>query len=351
MRITFVLPTPIRIPMGGAKVVYTHSRGLVDRGHEVTVVAPRQTGWGPRAVALRAAVALRDRLHGVASEAAYSAAGVNTRVLPTPAPRHFPDADVTIATGVQTAPWVARLPESKGRKVYFVQGDETFVRPDARDSWHLPMHLLTCAVWLAEEMHLVGLKPLAVIPNAIDPEDFGLDSPIHEREERILALYHRHPVKGPDVLLDALSKIHIQRPSVRADVFCARPPSHRLPDWVDVHIRPSLHRLRELYNGTSVLLHPSRSEGWPLVPMEAAACGAAIAASANRGVQEYLQDDVSMLTAPIGDGGTLGKHALRLLSQSPLRTRLAGSALASVRKQTWRESTDLLHDVLTGLAG
>ena len=70
MRITFVLPNPIRIPMGGAKVAYQHASGLAARGHEVRVVAPRQGDSGPLALARRAAVAVRDRLHGVAGELA-----------------------------------------------------------------------------------------------------------------------------------------------------------------------------------------------------------------------------------------------------------------------------------------
>ena len=55
------------------------------------------------------------------------------------------------------------------------------MRPDARDSWRLGMPLLTCAGWLAREMREVGLEPLAVVPNAIDPDEFGLDRPLAGR--------------------------------------------------------------------------------------------------------------------------------------------------------------------------
>ena len=350
VRITFVLPNPIRIPMGGAKVAYQHASGLAARGHEVRVVAPRQDKAGPLALAKRAAVAVRDRMHGVAGELAYEASGVETVELSSPAPRHFPEADVTIATGVQTAPWVAALPREKGRGVYFVQGDETFVRPDARDSWRLGMPLLTCAEWLAREMREVGLEPLAVVPNAIDPDEFGMDRSLAERPARVVALYHRHPVKGPDVLIDALDEIRRQRPDVGADVFCARPPSHVLPGWVNVHVRPSPEALRALYNRVAVLLHPSRSEGWPLVPMEAAACGCAVAASANAGVQEYLARGESMLSAPLGDGPVLGRAALTLLADDDLRIRLASAASKAVLGLDWESSTERLEEALSSLA-
>lgn len=325
-------------------MVYAHAEGLARMGHTVRVVAPARAGEGLKDRAIQWAVAARDRLHGVAGGLAYDAEGVHTLTLPSPRPQAFPHADVTIATGVQTAPWVARLPESKGRRVYFVQGDETFVRPDARDSWHLGMELLTCARWLADEMREAGLSPVAVIPNAIDPGEFGLDRPVADRPPSVLALYHRHPVKGPDVLLRALRVLRAA--GVPCRVFCARPPSHTLPAGVEVIIRPDARRLREMYNDASVLLHPSRSEGWPLVPMEAAACGAAVVASANPGVQEYLTGGISMRAVAIGDGDALGRAALDLLADVPERTRLAAAAHASVAEYSWKDSTERLATAL-----
>ena len=295
---------------------------------------------------MRLAVGARDWVHGVSGRLAYNAEGVSSQTLPTPSPRHFPDADVTIATGVQTAPWVAALPPAKGKGVYFIQGDETFVRPDARESWHLGLAILTCAHWLADEVREAGLTARAVIPNAIDPDEFGLDEPIEGRQPRVLALYHRHPVKGPDVLLDALGEIHRLRPDVPADVFCARPPSHPIPSWVRVHIRPPARALRRLYNQASVLLHPSRSEGWPLVPMEAAACGSAVVASRNRGVQEYLQKGASMAAAPVGEGAALGEAALAVLGDDRRRVALATAARQSVAALSWRASTSTLDSAL-----
>ena len=332
--------------MGGAKVVFAHAAGLAARGHEVSVVAPRQGGRGVRDHVFRAAVAVRDRLHGVAGRRAYAPADVRSVEIPTPDPRHFPDADVVIATGVQTAPWVAALPPRKGRRFYFVQGDERFVLPAARDSWHLGLTLITCAAWLAREMEAAGLGVRAVIPNAIDPTEFGLDQPIHDRGARVVALYHRHPVKGPDVLIAAVSAILDERPEVEVAVFSARPPSHRLPSGVRVHLRPDPGALRRLYNESAVLLHPSRSEGWPLVPMEAAVCGCAVIASSNSGVNEYLTDGETMMAAPVGDGQALGRQALDVLANDALRTRLAEAARDRVSRLSWAESTARLEDAL-----
>lgn len=346
MRITFVLPAPIRIPMGGAAVVYKHAGGLVARGHHVTVVSPEQITPGVRGRALRWAVSLRDAVHGVTPDPYYAATGVRSLVVPRIDAASMPPGDVVVATGVQTARPVAALPDSAGAPVYFIQGDETFADPAARETWHLPMARITCAEWLAAEVRQVGETVVAVIPNAIDPDDFALDAPIAGRPAHVVALYHRHPVKGPDVLIEALNRIRQTRPDVRASVFAARPPSHRLPEGVDVRVRPPQGALRALYNRSALLLHPSRSEGWPLVPMEAAACGCAVIASINNGIQEYLTTGVTMATAPIGNGRALGEAALDVLGDDALRERIADAGRRAVAQWTWSEATDRLEVAL-----
>lgn len=337
--------------MGGAAVVYGYAERLAARGHAVTIVSPRRTVPGWRGVAVDVAVQVRDRLHGVAPTAYYAAEGVDTRVIPRIRSAHVPDADVVVATGVQTARAVARLPDSAGAKVYFIQGDETFADPSARETWHLPMHRVTCASWLAEAVRQSGEAVEAVVPNALDPDAFGVDVPLEDRRAHIVALYHRHPVKGPDVLLDALRRIREERPDVRISLFAARPPSHTLSDGVEVHVRPAHDRLRALYNAASVLLHPSRSEGWPLVPMEAAACGCAIVACANPGVMEYLTPGVSMASVPVGEGEALGDVALTVLADDVLRRRLSDAARSAVLRTSWEASTEMLEATLRRVAG
>ena len=351
MRITFVLPAPIRIPMGGAKVVYAHAAGLAARGHEVVVLGPRRAGEGVRARAREHAVRLRDRWHGVADAPYYDAPGVTTSVVPGASARWVPDSDAVIATGVQTAPWVHALPPSKGTKAYFVQGLETFADAGARATWQLPMHRITCAKWLRDVVEEAGAPVLGVVPNALDPDEFFLERPVETRPRRVAALYHRHPVKGPDVLIEALGYLKAAVPDVKADVFAARPPSHRLPPWVRFHVRPAAAALRAIYNSAGVLLHTSRSEGWPLVPMEAAACGCAVAATGNEGIREYLTEGVTMRAVPAGDGRALAEAARFLLESDGERVRLAEAARRAVASFTWEASTAHLEALLQGVVG
>ncbi len=346
MRVLFVLPAPVRIPMGGAAVVYRHAAGLAARGHEVTVTAPRR-GEGMRGWMMRAAVVLRDRVHGVERAPLFDPAGVRTVEVAAPAALSARGYDAVIATGHQTAPWVSHLAErEEARPFYFLQHDERYLSPSAERTWHLPMTRLAVARWIAETIEAHGETVSAVIPNALDPADFALDRPIEGRGPRVVALYHRLSVKGPDTLVRALDRLRDLVPGVGADVVSARPPSHRLPGWVDLHVRPDRDALRAIYNRAAVCLHTSRLEGWGLVPMEAAACGCAVVATASRGVAEFLRDGRSMVEVPVEDANALAAAAARLLLDPAERTRVVRAGMDDVARFSWAASTDLFEQVL-----
>ena len=215
-------------------------------------------------------------------------------------------------------------------------------------TWFLPLHRISVSWWLADVIEAHGAPVLGVVPNAVDPSEWGLDRDLDRRNDRVLALYHRHPIKGPDTLIQALDELRRLRPTVKADVFCARTPSHELPSWVRVHVRPSRDRLRRLYNRAAVCLHTSRVEGWGLVPMEAAACGCALVATASRGPREFLTPGVSMTEVAVGDGAQLARQAARLLRNPDARARQARAGLESVKRFTWEDSTARLEALLIG---
>ena len=259
--------------------------------------------------------------------------------------------DSVIATGHQTAPWVHRaLGEKETGRVYFIQGDERYQTPRAEATWALPFTRLTVASWLAALLESHGAPVEAIVPNAVDRTVFTPTRPLEERERRVVALYHRHPVKGPETLLEALHRMKELDPEVGADVISSRPPQHRFPDWVSVHVRPPQDKLVWLYNGASVCLHTSRLEGWGLVPMEAAACGCAVVATASRGVSEYLSDGRSMCLVEVGDAEGLATHAAGLLADMERRLELARAAVEDVSRFTWTDSTRRLEDALLATA-
>ena len=116
-------------------------------------------------------------------------------------------------------------------------------------------------------------------------------------------------------------------------------------------VRPDADQLRALYNASSVFLHTSRSEGWALTPMEAAACGAAVVATDSRGPSEYLTADRSMLCVPVDDADGLLCGALALLDDTDRRVELATAAFQDVNRFDWASSTDRLEQILLSRGG
>lgn len=332
--------------MGGVSVAYHHARGLAARGHEVTVAVPRR-GAGLRGVVVSTAAWARNRTHGVGTDVPYTETGVRTVEPLTWRGLEDWDHDAVIAIGHQSLGAVIQLSQRRGSLgISFVQDGLRHRLPGGGLSWHAPLLQVAVSGWVAEAIEAAGGRVAALVPNAVDDRVFGVRTPLEAREERVIALYHRSPLKGPDTLIESLERLRREVPSVEAEVVAARPPRHRLPEWVTVRVRPSPAEMAALYNRASVCLHTSRSEGWGLVPMEAAACGCAVVATESRGVNEYLRPAHSMLQVPVGDAGGVAREAARLLSDGAIRCRIAEAARADVKRFSWSESTRVLEGVL-----
>ena len=346
MRVAFVLPAPVRVPMGGAAVVYRHAQALAARGHAVRVVAPRTLGRGGAVRSL--AVAARDRLQGVPGRPYYTAPGVETVE-----PARLRAGDMTdcavIATGLQTVRTVLHLAGPRGW--WFVQGEETFVDPKARAAWRLGLRHIACASWLAHAIQEEGGEVAGIVPNAVDTDVFDLQEPVSARRPSVLALYHRHPVKGPETLMATLDRLRAARPDATLTLFSARAPSHRVPQGVDVVVRPSPDQLRRLYNESAVFLHTSRREGWALTPMEAAVCGCAVVATDSLGPSEYLAAGHSMRLHAVGDAEGLAASVLELLADGAQREALASAGRRAALRFRWADSTDRLEAILRAGGG
>ncbi|WP_424520447.1 glycosyltransferase family 4 protein [Rubrivirga sp.] len=335
MDIAFVLPGPVRVPMGGAAVVFGHARRLAERGHRVTVIAPKSWG-GALSFAKRGLVAIRDRAHGVASNTPYDSRGVVVWEPSSTKAVELSGYNAVIATGHQTASWVSK---NTGRGVYLIQGDERALSATAHQTWSLPLVRITVSGWLRRLLEDAGHHVSGVVPNAVDKQTFGCKRTIESRPHHVVALYHRHVVKGPATLISTLEQVRSRAPSATATVIAARRPSHSLPSWVDVHVRPTAVELSDILNGSRVCLHTSTIEGWGLLPMEAAACGCAIVATSSRGPREYLTPGSSMIEVPVGDADALADGAVRLLEDEELNTRYANQALEDVARFSWESST------------
>lgn len=362
MRISFVLPGLSRVPVGGYKIVYEYGNRLAARGHHVTVIHPyapallRAAGGAPSPWPER----LKQRLWPFlrrprtgkrnARLVPWFAVrpGVHLRLVPDLSEKFIPDADAIFATAWQTAHPVHALSAAKGAKYYFIQHYETAEgAPDearVRATWKLPLHKIVIAQWLLQIARDLGQAGCTTyIPHGLDFSRFKMATPLEHRAPRVGMLYHRDQWKGSADAVAALAAARAQVPPLQAVAFGTPPRPPDFPAWMEYLQTPSPHDLNALYNGCSIFLQASWSEGWGLPASEAMACGCALLTTDNGGSREYTEDGKTALVAPIQNPPALTAQLLRLLRDDALRQRLAHAGHQHIRQFTWQRAVDSLE--------
>jgi glycosyltransferase involved in cell wall biosynthesis len=352
--VTFLLPAGATRPSGGFKVVYEYANALAARNHEVTVVHPAALPTDSRDFV----ATLRNRILGYAVKGAlgrwrpdrWFAVDARVRMLwvPSLASRFIPAADAVVATWWRTSELVADLPDCKGRKYYLVQHVEHWGGPLDRvlGTWRLPLTKIVIARWLERTARELG-EPSHYVPNGLDFRAFGIDSAIAQREPASVAmLYHQYDWKGSKDGIAALRTAKSFVPTLRAELFGTSPRPDGLPDWISYHENPPQSELRALYNRAAIFLSPSWTEGWPLPPAEALACGCALVCTDIGGHREYAVDGVTALMSAPKQPAELARSVMRLARDRELRAALAARGHESIKRFTWQLATDRLEAAL-----
>lgn len=360
MKVTFVLPNIPRRPSGGPRVVYQYANGLAARGHEVTVLHLRSLFGGVTNQRLdqrvwqnlKAAAKLvlggwRTRRVSIEWEA------IDPRVrllsIPMALRAYIPRADVFVATFWRTAELARHYPRDRGRHFYLVQHYETWNGPARRvdATWRAPFTKIVVSKWLLDVGKNLGASNLHYIPNAIDHDRFYLTRPLSGRTPRVAMLYSDLDWKGSPDGIEALVAAKRSFPTLQARLFGVTPRPAQLPAWIEYVENPPQGKLREeVYNGSSIYLCPSWTEGWGLPISEAMACGCAVVSTKNGGVDDFVIDGVSGLIAPVRDVHALASAIERLARDQEECERLAAAGLEAIKSFTYERSLDQFEALL-----
>jgi len=210
--------------------------------------------------------------------------------------------------------------------------------------------------WAAEQAErYLGLRAsdFVVVPPGVDarfgPEPAGVDE-----EQRVRALvgssspyvlhvgaFEAH--KGGDELVAAVNNLRAEGRDVTL-VRCGGPGPQRAADdavdlgYVDDAILPALYRQ------ATVVVVPSRAEGFGMPAIEAMASGAPIVASRAGALPETTGE--AALLVDLGDISGLAAAIGRLLDRGEEWSRLRAAGLARARGYTWASAPKLMLGVL-----
>lgn len=360
MKITFVLPT-LNLT-GGMRVLSIYTELLQKRGHKILIVStpPRQPTLIEQLKSL-----LRGR--GWESvpekeESHFDKVDVERRVLETNrriTDLDVPDADIIMATWWETAESVAKLSNSKGAKVYFLQHYEAFdYVPKGRveATWRLPMHKIAVAQWLADiARNEYGDLSVSLVPPTVDTKQF-YDPELRSKQQQskqsvptVGLYYSTTPWKGCDIALKAFSIAAKKIPNLRLVAFGSgeTPPADLpLPDNTEYIMSPTQDQLRESYSRCDAWLFSSRSEGFGLPIIEAMACGTPVIGTPAGAAPELLAGGGGILVK-LEDPEDMALAIEQICQLSDAQWReMSEKALETVINYTWEDATDLFEAAL-----
>jgi GalNAc-alpha-(1->4)-GalNAc-alpha-(1->3)-diNAcBac-PP-undecaprenol alpha-1,4-N-acetyl-D-galactosaminyltransferase len=169
-----------------------------------------------------------------------------------------------------------------------------------------------------------------VIPNSLRdlPQASG------EREPMIIAVGRLSKEKGFDLLVKSFAKIAPDYPGWRVCILGEGTQRQALADLCDefgleerVELLGEVRDVERWMARASLLVHPSRREGFPNAVLEAMGMGlAVISADCRAGPAELIADGVNGRLVPVDDVEALARAMSELMASPELRKRLGGEA-------------------------
>ncbi|NOZ76304.1 MAG: glycosyltransferase family 4 protein [Euryarchaeota archaeon] len=158
--------------------------------------------------------------------------------------------------------------------------------------------------------------------------------------------------KGADVLLEAFREVRARVPDARLQVVGDGPERARLEgmEVEGVEFLGYVDSVDEVYQGTDLLVQPSREEGFGLVILEAMARGIPVVASRVGGIPEVVGPDYGGLV-PAGDPASLAEAVVRVLQDPGLRESLARKGRERAREFSWEKMAKEVNSVYEEAVG
>lgn len=207
----------------------------------------------------------------------------------------------------------------------------------------------------------VEASRVRVVHCGMNHERYSADASVPKTVEPSLVFVGRlRRYKGLDWVLRTLPRVRAKVPGLVLDVIGDGP-------WQDALVRQArelglegavrfhgflaaaekVRRLRAAW----ALLQPSPKEGWGLTVIEAGACGTAVVAADSPGLRDSVRRDETGLLVPFGDDAALASALERVLTDVPLRERLAAAGVRWAATFRWDDCARRSLDALTGEGG
>jgi glycosyltransferase involved in cell wall biosynthesis len=332
---------------GGAQATTTAlATGLAPHGWTAEVVAPaggpaidayRSAGVATTVLAAPRALLHFGGDHGTAARATAAAAlprwWLRLR-------RHLRDVDASLLDVVDQRGIVLGAPATMRTPTRGVWHVHTPGPPSRIDGYGRRWARATIAPSTAAA---AGLGPdAAVIPPALPSTMPALRPAFGATAPRLVTAGRLHPVKGLDVLIDAVANLQPRAPGLTLDIYgdvqvgheaharSLRAQAQRLGLDDVVHFRGHRPCPWTEWDGAAAYVQPSRDEPFGMALIEAMACGLPVVATRVAGPSEIIEDGRTGLLVEPGDAAALSNAVERIVQDPDLARDLARAGQSHV---------------------
>ncbi len=212
-----------------------------------------------------------------------------------------------------------------------------------------------------EDLVRRGLRAegIRVVPNGLDHERYRPGDPAAVERDLVLFVGRLEHYKGVDLLLEAWRRVRAERAGARLALvgaggaereLRARAAALGLGESVAFVGFVSEEEKVAWMRRATVLVQPSRKEGWGLTVLEANACGTPVVATRVPGLRDSVREGETGLLAPSGSADGLAERILDVLRDPELRSRLGRGGLVWAARFGWDGVSDVLASLLRAAA-
>ena len=348
MKITFILSQYKRIS-GGNRALFEYVNRLKKMGHLVRLfVVAKPARWyridhWPRIFNKKVTVLAPETIDWVDNKVPIELLSVNHESL-------LPNSDILLATAWQTANFSASLPESKGKKFYFVQHHEslwTREKGKAQATYHMPFKKMVISTWLKNILKDQYQQEAEVLVTPVNQDSFYKEDKDESVVSRVCMLHHDYDWKGYKDAIAAVKKVRSENCKIELVVFGEKledptPLYEEAGFKFEYHFRPTGETLRKIYSSCGTFLCSSWYEGLGMPAMEAMMCGTVLVTTDTGGNRDYALNEKTALVSPIKNPEALAKNLIRVLTNEPLRLQLAEKGYQKIHQFSWNANCEQL---------
>lgn len=348
IKVNIVVPSLVQ--GGGPRVIFSYANYLVKQGHDVVVYVPILYTWPKvRNGKINWKTSVGNFLRG--NKLRWFDNKFKIKLIFKISDFYIRDSDIIMATAWQTAQSVYNLADSKGKKVYFIQGyevnDEDTNKIEVEDSYKLGMNMFTITNWLEELISSVSEQKVKVIHNWTRDEEFIREEKQINNPRSIIMLGNTAIHKGWSLGLEILKKAQ-EKYNCRIILYGVRQIPD-LPESFEFYQQPKRELLMKLYSEADICLFPSVREGWGLIVTEAMAHKCAVVGNNTGVVLELCKDEETALISKSKSVEDLENKLFRVIEDERLMKKLQDNGYELAKKYSFSNQSKIFEEYLLSL--